>query len=154
MPDRFDLRGSADGFHRSADRVGVRVRRLRQPCWLSVTGAADHGRHVRRLCPYQLPCRHCSPCKESPAPDLPWRLAAGTASWGSTRQLALDPGLRNFVRQGGVLAGPVDLRGAGVTTELPQSLWQVRRRDAAAAVPSEPVLSSGSQPAISAGQPT
>ena len=25
------------------------------------------------------------PCTEKPAPDLPWRLAAGTAPWGSTR---------------------------------------------------------------------
>jgi hypothetical protein len=30
--------------------------------------------------------------------------------------------------------------------------WQVRRRDAAAAVPAEPVLPSGSQSAVSAGQ--
>jgi len=30
--------------------------------------------------------------------------------------------------------------------------WRVRRRDAAAAVPAEPVVRSGSQPAVSAGQ--
>lgn len=52
-------------------------------------GTADRGRRGCRLCPYQLPCRRSSPCKESPAPDLPRRFAAGdclmgfnSASWG------------------------------------------------------------------------
>jgi hypothetical protein len=30
----------------------------------------------------ELPYRRYSPCEESPAPELPWRPATGTASWG------------------------------------------------------------------------
>ena len=93
VPDQFDLRGPAGRFHRSADCAGgVRVRRLRRCCPLGVTGAADRGRRGCRLCPYQLPCQRYSPCKDGPAPDLPWRPAAGdclmgfnSVSWGSTR---------------------------------------------------------------------
>jgi hypothetical protein len=83
VPDQFDLRGPAGRFHRSADCAGgVRVRRLRQCCPLGVTSAADRGRRGGRLCPSQLPCRRYSPCKDGPAPDLPWRPAAGDCSWG------------------------------------------------------------------------
>lgn len=73
VPDQFDLLGPADGFHRSADRAGGYACRLRQHCQLGITGAVDRGRRG---------CRLCSPCKESPAADLPWRPAVGDCLMG------------------------------------------------------------------------
>jgi hypothetical protein len=45
-------------------------------------GRADRGQRGCRLCPYQLPYRRYSPCKDSPAPDLPRRLATGDCLMG------------------------------------------------------------------------
>ena len=64
---------------------------------------------------------------------------------------AFDPRLRSCVRQGGVLAGPVDRRGAQVQGGY-RGPRQARRRDAAAAIPADPVPHFSSQPAVSAGQ--
>jgi len=53
----------------------------RRRCQLGVTGAADRGRRGCRLCPYQLPCRRYSPCKESPLTCRGGQ-PPETASWG------------------------------------------------------------------------
>ena len=54
MPDRFDLRAPADGFHRSPDHAGGYMRKLPQRRWRCVTGAANRRRRDRRLCPCPL----------------------------------------------------------------------------------------------------
>jgi len=62
--------------------------RSRRPAWPSTPLVERHGRcrsqeSSCRLCPYRLPCQRATgPCKESPASDLLWRLAAGIALWG------------------------------------------------------------------------
>ena len=127
MPDQFDLRGPADGLHRSAGRAGGTRAQARWCCKLSVTGAADRGRRGYRLCPYQLPCRRYSPCKESTAPDLPRRLAAGDCLMGvQLGVMVIWTGLRDC----GCSAGTAGAAAGGCHRAPPM----IKRSEAAAAV--------------------
>jgi len=89
VADQFDLRGPAGGFHRSPDPAGEvsarRPRAGRDPAgvasWASrAPRTAGDGVAVSAHC--QLPCRCYSPCKESPALDLPRRPTAGDRPMG------------------------------------------------------------------------
>jgi len=83
VPDLFDLvaqpMGSIDLLTAQA---GTRAGPIGAASWASRV-PADRRRRGRRRCPYQLPGRRATArARKGPAPDLPWRLAGRTASWG------------------------------------------------------------------------
>jgi hypothetical protein len=153
VPDQFDLRGPADGFHRSVGRAGGYARA--PPVLLDE-------RHARRgsratwlptlLLPTAMPTGY-GPCKESAAPDLRWRVAAGTASWGVQLGLmgvqlgfmVIWAGLRDY----GCSAGTAGQQREAVHRAPPM----IKRSEAAAAVRPGPAAPSRlTALAISAGQ--
>jgi hypothetical protein len=82
VPDQFDLRGPADGFHRSADRAGGDARRLRRRCQLGVTAPRTAGGAVAISARTSCRAGATAPARKALLLICRGGQPPGTASWG------------------------------------------------------------------------